>query len=117
MNKLKKNNYFSPLVIFVFFIGISISIFLFNFTLNNIEKINKQEFEHLLRREAASIQRELDLNLQVLDSMKDFFNASTFVDREEFRIFIEAPLLKHKSIQALEWIPLVPNNLRQHYEK
>ncbi len=117
MNNLKKLGLLNPLVLFVFFMGVFLSILICVFLFNNINKTNKEEFMYIQKRQVASIQRELDFNLQVLQSVESFFNASIFVDRSEFKKFVSGFLKTHDDIKALEWIPHVPHRLRNRYEK
>ncbi|NES01427.1 MAG: hypothetical protein F6K22_00325 [Okeania sp. SIO2F4] len=54
--------------------------------------------------------------IDVLLSLKSFYQSSQEVNREEFREFVSYFLYKMPSIQALEWVPYVPANEREKYE-
>jgi len=112
-----KNNKLVINTLVTLFVGIVASIFVFNYTSSNIKKSNNLEFIHLFKQESSLIQRELDLNIEILASLGNLFNSQEDVSREQFKKFVEGSLIKYKSIQALEWIPRVPNKLRQEYEK
>ena len=116
MRDLKNSGFFTPLVITVFFTSIISSIILYIIITDNVNKSNIEQLNHIQNREVLSIQREIDANLQVLNSIKSFYNSSSDVTREDFRIFVSDALTKFPSIQALEWIPYIPNNLREKYE-
>ena len=117
MKFLRKQALFSKIVLLVFFSGLLISIFLYQLMKNNIELSNQKDFEHLVERNSSSIQQEMDTNLEILNSVTRFYNSSTHVSREEFKIFVEETILKYKSIQALEWIPNISHDLRKVYEQ
>ena len=117
MNNFKRVNFFSPLVLLVFFVGILTTFFLYTIVQKEIEHVHTNEIKHLLKRNNASIQRELDIDFLVLQSLKSFFDSSQNVDRTEFSQFTQDFLGAEKSVQALSWIPRVPNKLRAEYEK
>lgn len=54
--------------------------------------------------------------IDVLLSLKSFYQSSEEVNREEFQQFVSYFLYKMPSIQALEWVPYVPANEREKYE-
>ncbi|NEQ40309.1 MAG: hypothetical protein F6K40_30360 [Okeania sp. SIO3I5] len=54
--------------------------------------------------------------IDVLLSLKSFYQSSQEVNREEFKQFVSYFLDKMPSIQALEWVPYVPANEREKYE-
>jgi PAS domain S-box-containing protein len=116
MNNFRKNGFFNPLAIIVFFIGIIISIVLFSLISNATKKITHSEFEYLLKRQTASIQREINLNMYVLHALKSYHNDSTKDDRIKFKTFALNLLETQKSIQALEWIPRITNENRSKFE-
>ena len=62
------------------------------------------------------IKGEIDLDLQVLPSLKAFCSASPRVTRARFRDFAAPLLLSRKSVQAVEWIPRVAGGERARYE-
>jgi PAS domain S-box-containing protein len=51
-----------------------------------------------------------------LGSIVQFFTGSQFVERDEFRVFVD-PLLQGAAIQALEWVPNVPASQRADVEE
>jgi len=117
MHDYKNSGFFAPLVLVVFFISITTSIILYMIITNNVNKSNIEQLHHIQNREVVSLQREIDINLQVLNSIKDFYNASNNVTRDDFKIFVSEILKNFPSIQALEWIPFIPNALRAKYEE
>lgn len=117
IEKLNKKSFLSPIVLFVFFLGLCISIFLFVQITINTNHTTEHEIEHILKQEVYNIQKEIDQNIQVLESVKSFFNSSNNVDRSEFNEFLKTPLEKYKSIQSITWIPYVQKEQRISYEK
>lgn len=50
-------------------------------------------------------QQTLNNRIVALSQIASFYNASTHVNREEFRIYTKGLLLQYPDIKALEWIP------------
>jgi diguanylate cyclase (GGDEF)-like protein/PAS domain S-box-containing protein len=75
------------------------------------------EFRRLAKERHAALQRQIALSLQAVESIQAFYAGSMEVDREEFRAFVSHILARHKSIQALEWIPRIPGARRGDYER
>ncbi len=75
----------------------------------------QQDLEHAVDNQAASLGRELDILLEVLYSSRDFFYGSESVEREEFAQFVGRKLRQYASIQALEWVPAVPESERTDF--
>ncbi|MEE8586617.1 MAG: CHASE domain-containing protein [Acidobacteriota bacterium] len=65
----------------------------------------------------AEIKRQLDANLSALRAIADFYAASEFVSRSEFRRFVTPSLERYPVIQALGWVPLVRHEDRQAFEE
>jgi len=97
-------------------IGLVLSVLVYNYTQANIQKSSDLELEHLFTQETSLIQRELDINIEVLASLGNLFKSQKDVTREQFKKFVTPSLSKYESIQALEWIPRIPDNLRAQYE-
>ncbi len=74
------------------------------------------EFEALAKSKALAIEREVDRSLEVLLSLKSFYQSSEEVSREEFKQFVNSPLSRLESIQGLEWVPRVRAAEREEYE-
>jgi PAS domain S-box-containing protein len=59
-----------------------------------------------------ALQRALDRHVTVLESLAGLYASSEEVTREEFHTFAGVLLKRHTDIQALEWVPLVPDHER-----
>ena len=107
-------HYILPFVIIL--AGIVLSAMTFMVVQNlEFQKIRK-EFEQDSEERYATLKREIELNLNALDSVKVFYERDK-IRRSEFREFVGHFLARHPSIQALEWVPCVPHSQREAYER
>lgn len=63
------------------------------------------------------LERELNLHLEALYSLRDFRLASRSADRESFASFAGASLQRRPAIESLQWIPIVPHEQREAAER
>jgi PAS domain S-box-containing protein len=68
------------------------------------------------RAKVQSLRDNINSSLDVLDSVKAFFDATNNVTRLDFKTFTQPLLVNHRSIQALEWVPYVADNQREAFE-
>ncbi len=61
----------------------------------------------MVRSTHHDLTSEFQRHLEILDSLKNYFDASSHVSKNEFIIVNAATLEKHSGIQALEWIKRV----------
>jgi diguanylate cyclase (GGDEF)-like protein/PAS domain S-box-containing protein len=115
MNLKPKFHYF--LIILTMFVGIVLSISAFiasrNWDYQEIQGYFKDKAEHRY----ALMKMEMELNLQAGQSLKALYVSNQEVTRAQFRDFAQELLLQHPSIQALEWIPRIPDVQRPLYEQ
>ena len=78
------------------------------------EAINNR-FQSAAAERAGIIVDQFKDSLRDLDSIRRFFDGSTFVSRDEFRRFV-TPILDYHGFQALEWLPHVLLDERADYE-
>jgi PAS domain S-box-containing protein len=71
--------------------------------------------EHLAERSFA-LELEVNAVLEALHSLRALYDASEEVTREEFATFVRVALSRHSSIQAMEWVPRVPEKDREAHE-
>ena len=114
-NGRKNQNFLIPTLVGI--IGISASITGF-FIVVNLER-NKQEIEFYSESKSLtqSIHERIKDNQDVLHSLKAFYDASEFVDREEFREFTKPLLQGHPNIRSLQWAPYVSKIKRKEFEE
>jgi len=74
------------------------------------------EFERRTDHLAQALMTALGSYSDILYSIEGLFRASQYVDRSEFAKFVERSLFRYPGIQALEWIPRVPEGQRSLYE-
>lgn len=74
-------------------------------------------FERDARDRIAVIQRAADESVDILDHLRSLHESSESVSRDEFETFAGDMLRAVPGIQALEWIPLIPNAERVAYEQ
>jgi len=63
-----------------------------------------------------SLQDKINRKLEILLSFSAFYEASTFVSRQEFSTFAQPFMDNHPDIQALAWVPNVPSTDRLAFE-
>lgn len=105
-----------PIVLAVFF-GVMLSILMFFLTYSKESENIQADINQASWDGINSIQREIDTNFEVLQSVRSLFKHSNVVNREEFQLFVESTMLRHSNIQALEWIPRVPHSQRKAFER
>jgi PAS domain S-box-containing protein len=76
-----------------------------------------EEFEMHVEDRLRSLEREIDLNLEVLFSLEALHRVSQAMDRGRFRVVARQALERHSGIQALEWAPRVTAVERAGYEE
>jgi diguanylate cyclase (GGDEF)-like protein/PAS domain S-box-containing protein len=74
------------------------------------------KFHKLTHAYHHTLMRAFQSHLEILESLKSYFNASETVLRNEFKIVTQKPIDKHAGIQALEWIPKVDHLQRTAFE-
>ncbi len=75
------------------------------------------EFKHAAEKRVSLLEWTIANNLHELQKLRDFYAASHKVERGEFRSFVNSSLSHMPTIQALEWIPRVPETQRSVYEE
>ena len=57
--------------------------------------------------QVATIDREIHVNVEVLESLRAFYSTVPAAEFTEFASFVEPLLERHRTIKVLEWIPRV----------
>ena len=105
--------------------GVMVSLWGFLFLLGREQQLLDANFRSMARDQVATVEREIQANLEVLESLRAFYSAVPGAGHAEFTAFVEPLLEQHRTIQALEWIPRVPlaergeyvSQARRHYPK
>lgn len=74
------------------------------------------EFTRSADAHLAAIDRDMLRDLEAVESIGRFYAASQFVDRDEFQAFVEPMLARLPWMQAVQWLPQVPEAARAAFE-
>lgn len=105
--KFSNNN--KALPAFILICGLIIALLLSSIFRNVEQSKIKEGIIADAEAHSILIRQKIDSNINVLRSLKAFYDASTFIDRQGFKTFVTPLIENHKDIQSLEWIPRVPN--------
>ena len=97
--------------------GIVLSASAFTVVLNWDRQKIRTAFEEDATERYETFKREIEFDLHVLDSVKALYEHGHKIDRSQFRDFVRYFLVRHPSIQALEWIPCISHSQRESYEE
>nr|CRH05741.1 Putative histidine kinase with one CHASE domain, two PAS domains, one HisKA domain and HATPase c domain [Candidatus Magnetococcus massalia] len=107
----------TPLVLSTILLGVVLSLVGFQVAHQIELQKERVEFQRVAGNYVSALRREIETNLEVLLSIDGFYRGSAHVDRQEFAQFVQRSLLRHPTLQALEWIPKVSHAERQRYEE
>ncbi|MHB8882824.1 MAG: CHASE domain-containing protein [Thermodesulfovibrionales bacterium] len=116
---LSNKSFRHTIVAAVLGIGIGLSILVSAVSYYTGEKLMWQEFNEDVENRIFTLKRELQINMQLLKSLQALFYHTAKeedVKRNEFRNFTGHILKQFKDVQALAWIPRVPDSRRAEYE-
>jgi len=87
-------------------------------TLRDMETRNAQAaFNGVAQERLDALETNIQLTVNNLVSLGSLIEVKPDIDRQEFVRFTETLLARNEAIQALEWIPRVPERSRQKYEE
>ena len=95
--------------------GVMLSLWAFLFLRDREEQLVEANFRSMARDQVATIEREIQVNLEVLESLRALYSTVPGVGHAEFTSFVRPLLRQHGTIQALEWIPRVRLEERGEY--
>ncbi len=85
---------------------------------SNAENRNREdEFRRISRSRVEAVERALRANLHSVELLGAFYDATTYVSREEFGTYTDDALGIGPGLRALEWIPLIPDAERATVER
>lgn len=103
-------------VVLVACLGLAVSIAAYF----GVREREQERQRHRLEQQSSGVATSLISNLtdylEVLHSVRAFYDANPRVDRAQFRTFATTTLARHPGIKALEWVPRVPGAERQAFE-
>ncbi|MDD1783637.1 diguanylate cyclase [Enterovibrio sp. ZSDZ35] len=101
---------------FALLIGISISVLMAWIVADTERKTISVEFQNDIDQRAASLSKSLFTNFEALHSLATLFRSNPHTAYSEFQLEARRTLKRHRDIQALEWIPFVKKEEREHFE-
>ena len=104
-------------VLLVALLGVALSVLAFIAAQTWVSDRSQVDFERDARILMVALEKSIDMNLWVLESIGALYAASVFVEQDEFRTFVMYGMLERPGIQTLEWIPRVPASQRAAYEE
>ncbi len=81
------------------------------------DKLIEVRFEFDAEQRFGAIQRELAANIEVVRTLKSFYDGSESVEPHEFTAFIAPLLRRHDGIVATAWAPRILAEQRESWEK
>ncbi len=103
-------------ITFPFILLSSAVLLLFVNTRQSEELHLRHLFENIVSTKFEKIEQHFQTTQNILKSIKSFYDASNFIDRQEFQLFTQHTLKNHKGVLALEWIPRVPFSEKTKFE-
>ncbi len=97
--------------------GVTLGYMTYRIARTNEQQRVELQFREIANREAAALEGEVVELSEVLHSIRAFYDSSARVDADEFRTFAEGPLRRHPTIQAVAWVPAVPDNVQRSHER
>ncbi|MBN1006429.1 EAL domain-containing protein [Amphritea pacifica] len=91
-------------------------VILFLITRNYEEQERALKFKQEVEQLHSNMKVRLDGGIEVLFSLRSLFQSSTSIGAADFHSFTLHMLQRYPEIQALEWIPRIPDGLRSEYE-
>jgi PAS domain S-box-containing protein len=110
----KTGDTWAPYVVIT--LGVLLAFSLYSLLKTNFESSVRSRFESEVRNHVEAIERGIEAYIETLYHIRAGFDASSFVDRSEFRKLTERDLQRLPGIMALEWVPLVPDHEREAME-
>ncbi|MCD6459325.1 CHASE domain-containing protein [bacterium] len=98
-------------------IGLSISLFTF-MLLRTIEKNKlREKFFNIAEYQAKMVQNAVNNQIFFLNSLHNFFEASQYVDYDEFELFVNNMLSNKDEITSVYWAPKIKFADKDQFEK
>jgi len=97
-------------------LGALLAASLYSLLETSFESSVKQRFDAAVHNYTEAIGHGIEAHLETLYYIRSDFDASSFVDREEFRMLVRRSLERNPGIVALEWVPRVSARQRADME-
>ncbi len=99
------------------FMGLSLSIALFQKARDGEWRELEDEFEHAANNPASVIVSSIRRKLQALGSVRSFYHSSQNIDREKFAEFVTPYITNPECNHTVQWMPLVRQSERESFEE
>ena len=74
------------------------------------------DFENAAQNHSAALEKSVELELLLIESLRSWYVAAQGVGRDELRAFVAPILQRGRGVRALEWVPRVTDAERPAYE-
>jgi PAS domain S-box-containing protein len=105
---------YAPYVVIV--LGALLSASLYSLLQTSFDSSVKQRFEAAALNHTRAIEYGINSYIETLYYLRSGFDASSTVDRDEFRTLVSRNLLHNPGIMALLWVPKVSTEMRADME-
>jgi PAS domain S-box-containing protein len=78
--------------------------------------LTQQDFEKAAHNRILAMRKILEIDFLAIESIKNFYDGSQLVDRDEFTTFVTPLLENNNSINSLQWIPRVTESERAKFQ-
>lgn len=106
--------YMSPMLILL--IGLSASVAAYLIVQNQEQVAHEKDFIVNSKSQIKAVDEKIKNSLSALNYLKAFFDASNFVDREEFKTIATPILESNEGLHAISWIPNLKHSQREEFE-
>ncbi|HHH36131.1 MAG TPA: EAL domain-containing protein [Gammaproteobacteria bacterium] len=97
--------------------GIILSLLVFQLARKAEYDAAQADFRFLAEAHDSTLQKEIWLNLDLVENINSFYQSSRYVSREEFRDFTARPLAFHDAVRYVAWLPRVSARDRVPFEQ
>lgn len=102
--------------VLIFLTGIVLSFYLYS-SLNSTNELKRDQIlSSYFNNVYNGIQNEIDRNLNALYAIREFYLADGEMDYREFSAYASYYTQNINSIQALEWVPVIPFDKKDSFE-
>jgi len=107
----------SPSILLTVLVGVVLSAVVAVHVSRTETRTILEEFDLSVTTRIRQLNREIDLNLEALRSLKHLHEIGGRIERSHFLRFASQTLERHSDIQALEWVPRVSHDRRSEMER
>ena len=113
-DRRKTGRIYAPYIVIA--LGVLLAASLYSLLQTSFEASVKQRYDAAVANHVSAIEHGIDTSIETLYHIRSGFNASSFVDRNEFRTLVSHNLERNPGIMALEWVPRVSSQERAAME-